>query len=198
MLCRRELITIVTPLSRPGSAKTAASVCLYSVYRKQDRPLFTAALEQTSKMCRPPSSSCVRGRACGLPHPASGLRSRPSVTLHVCVLTGAPRRRRRSRCPPFHAPTPHDVDRLSSGIRREGGGGDSPARRARADGRCTSLVALPSYAHPDRFERATAGYVDRPQTGWGPVIGQERRRVRPMIAPPTFAPPPAIQLRSPT
>ena len=31
--CRRELITIVTPLSRPGSAKTAASVCLYSVYK---------------------------------------------------------------------------------------------------------------------------------------------------------------------
>ena len=37
--CRHELITIVTPLSRPGSAKTAASVCLYSVYRKQERPL---------------------------------------------------------------------------------------------------------------------------------------------------------------
>ena len=31
--CRRKLITIVTPLSRPGSAKTAASVCLYSVYK---------------------------------------------------------------------------------------------------------------------------------------------------------------------
>jgi len=31
--CRRELITIVTPLSRPGSAKTAASVCLYSAYK---------------------------------------------------------------------------------------------------------------------------------------------------------------------
>ena len=36
MLCRRELITIVTPLSQPGSAKTAALVCLYSVYRKQE------------------------------------------------------------------------------------------------------------------------------------------------------------------
>jgi len=57
-------------------------------------------------MCRPPSSGRVRGRAWGLPHPASGWRSRPSVTLHVCVLTGAPRRRRRGRCPPFHAPTP--------------------------------------------------------------------------------------------
>jgi len=33
--CRRELITIVTPRSRPGNAKTAASVGLYSVYRKK-------------------------------------------------------------------------------------------------------------------------------------------------------------------
>ena len=40
----------------------------------------------------------------------------------------------------------------------------------------------PSTLPPDRFEGATAGYVDRPQTGWGPVIGRERRRVRPMIA----------------
>jgi len=60
-------------------------------------------------------------------------------------------------------------------------------------------VALPQLRSPrtlpaDRFERATAGYVDRPQTGWGPVIG----RVRPMIAPPPFAPPLAIQLQSPS
>ena len=32
--CRRELITIVTPLSRPISAKTAASVDLCSVYKR--------------------------------------------------------------------------------------------------------------------------------------------------------------------
>ena len=50
MLCRHELITIVTPLSRPGSAKTAYSVCVYSVYRKQERSLFSAALEQTSNV----------------------------------------------------------------------------------------------------------------------------------------------------
>ena len=55
----------------------------------------------------------------------------------------------------------------------------------------------PCTLHPERFERATAGYVDRPQAGWGPVIGRKRRRVRPMIATPPSRPPPAIQLRSP-
>jgi len=151
-------------------------------------------------MCRPPSSGRVRMRACGLPHPASGWRSRPSVMLHVCVLTGAPRRRRRGRCPPFHAATPRDVDRLSSCPAVSDGRGEAvipwPVVRgpmAVALPWSRSLRTLPT----DGFERATAGYVDRPQTGWGPVIGRERRRVRLMIAPPLFAPPPAIQLRSP-
>jgi len=104
--CRSELITIL-------SAKTAASVCLYSVYRKQERSLFTAALEQTSNvptaiiLPRPTAGLC-------LPYPASGWRSRPSVALHVCVLTGAPRRRRLGRCSPFHAPIPP----ASSGVQR--------------------------------------------------------------------------------
>ena len=62
---------------------------------------------------------------------------------------------------------------------REGGGGDSLARRPRADGRCTSPVSLPCTLPPDGFERATAGYVDRPQTGWGPVIGRERLMITP-------------------
>jgi len=47
----------------------------------------------------------------------------------------------------------------------------------------------PPYPPPDRFEHTTAGYVDHPQAGWGPVIGRERRRVRPMMAPAPFAPP---------
>ena len=71
-LCRHELITIVTPLSRPGSAKTAASVCLYSVYRKQERSLFTAALEQTSNV----PTAIVRPRpTAGLWSPIPGIRS---------------------------------------------------------------------------------------------------------------------------
>ena len=72
MLCRHELITIVTPLRRPGSAKTAASVCLYSVYRKQERSLFTAALEQTSNV----PTSIIRPRpTAGLWSPIPGIRS---------------------------------------------------------------------------------------------------------------------------
>ena len=72
-LCRRELITIVTPLSRPGSAETAALVCLYSVYRKQERSLFTAALEQTSNV----PTTIIR--------PASCRRSRP-LRRAACLL----------------------------------------------------------------------------------------------------------------
>jgi len=105
--CRRELITIVTPLSRPGSAETAASVCLYSVYRKQERSLFTAALEQTSNV----PTAIVRPRpTAGLWSPIPSIRlasaSLHRVALHVCILTGVPRCRRPGRCPPFHVPIP--------------------------------------------------------------------------------------------
>ena len=113
-------------------------------------------------MCRPPSGR-VRRRACGLPYPASGRRSHPSVALHVCFLTGAPRRRRPGRCSPFHAPIPP----ASSGIRRwGGGGGDSPALHPGTDGRCASPVTLPVLGNWC-FGRATANYVDRPQASLG-------------------------------
>jgi len=82
------------------------------------------------QMCRQPSSGRVRRRACGLPYPASGRRS-----LHV---GSAPRRRRPGRCSPFHAPIPPAF----SSVRR-GRGGDSPACRPGADGRCASPVTLP-------------------------------------------------------
>ena len=75
--CRHELITIVTPLSRPGSAKTAASVCLYSVYRKQERSLFTAALVQTSNV----PTAIIR------PRPTAGLWSpTPSIRSAIASL----------------------------------------------------------------------------------------------------------------
>jgi len=114
-------------------------------------------------MCRLPSSGRVRRRACGLPYPASGRRSR-SVALHVCFLTGAPRRRRPGRCSPFHAPIPP----ASSGVRR-GGGGDSPARRPVADGRCASPVTLP---------RTPAVLLIVRRRRWGPVIDRPPSRPR--------------------
>ena len=95
-------------------------------------------------MCRPPSTGRVQRRTCGLPYPASGRRSRPSVALHVCFLTGAPRRRRPGRCPPFHAPIPPATStNCHCPAASDGGGGDSPARRPGADGRCASPVTLP-------------------------------------------------------
>ena len=80
--CRRELITIVKPLSRPGSAKTADSVCLYSVYRKQERSLFTATLEQTSNV----PTAIIR------PRPTAGLWSPiPSIRSAMASLCRAAR-----------------------------------------------------------------------------------------------------------
>ena len=141
-LCRHELITIVTPLSRPGSAKTAASVCLYSVYRKQERSLFTAALEQ---MCRAPSSN--GGPVVSYTQHPVGNRVSPSrcTSAFLQVRHGA---RDAAAARRFTRPPLRHINRLSSGVRREGGGDDSPARRPRADGRCTSPVALPPYPPP--------------------------------------------------
>ena len=144
-------------------------------------------------MCRPPSSGRVRGRACCLPYPASGRQWRPSVALHVCFLTGAPRRRRDpAAARRFTRPSPRDVDRLSSGVRREGGEAVIPRPVVRRP----MAVALLRSLSPNRFERATAGYVDRPQAAMesrhrpGTAPGPARDRPSP------FAPPPAIQLRS--
>ena len=105
-------------------------------------------------MCRPLSSGRVRQRACGLPYPASGRRSRPSV---------APQHRRPGRCLLFHAPIPP----ASSGVRRGGGGSDSPAHRPGADSRCASPVTLPRTLPTGRVGCATAGYVDRLQAAMG-------------------------------
>jgi len=59
-------------------------------------------------------------------------------------------------------------------------------------------VVLPrscSPVSPGRFGRATADYVDRLQAALGPVIGRERRRVRPVIAPPPDDPTPITQVK---
>jgi len=82
-------------------------------------------------------------------------------------LTGAPRRWRPGRCPPFHVPTPPATSTDCPAASNGGGGGDSPTHRPGADVRCASPVMLPPYHPPGRFERATADYVDRPQAAMG-------------------------------
>jgi len=156
---------------------------------KKPFPIGSADQPKSDPKQQPIVFEYTEKRHCGLPYPASGQRSRPSVALHVCLLTGAPRRQRPGHCPLFHAPIPPVTPRRRPATSK-GVGGDSLAHRPMA-------VALPESRSPvpppSHFRRATAGYADRPQAGWGLVIG----RVRLMIAPPPFAPPPAIQLRSP-
>ena len=79
----------------------------------------------------------------------------------------------------FTRTSPRDVDQLSA-TSDGGGGGDSPACRLGADGRCASPVALPRYPPP-------AMLIIRRRC-WGPIVGRERRRVRSVIAPPLRAP----------
>jgi len=134
-------------------------------------------------MCRLPSFGRVRRRACGLPYPASGQRSRPSVALHVCFLTGAPQNRRPGRCSQFHAPIPP----ASSGVRR---GGEAVISRPVVRG--LIAVVLPQSRSPiphGRFGHATADYVDRPQAALGSRHRPGMTQVRSVIAPPPFAPP---------
>ena len=115
--CRRELITTVTPLSRPGSAKTAASVCLYSVYRKQERSLFTAALEQTSNV---PTAIVRPCPTAGLWSPTPGIQSaiaslRRAARLLFDRCASVPETRSLPAISRAHPA--RDVDRLFSGVR---------------------------------------------------------------------------------
>ena len=126
------------------------------------------------------------------PRPTAGLWSPISAMASLCRAA----RLRFDRCAtaPETRPLPavsrahpsRDVDRLSSGVRREGVIPRPVVRgpMAVALPRSRSPCTLP----PDGFERATAGYVDRQQTGWGPVIGRERCRVRLVIASPPSRP----------
>jgi len=162
--CCRELITIVTPLSRSGSAKTAASVCLYSVglYRKQERSLFTAALEQTSNV----PTAIIRPRpTAGLWSPIPSNRSaiaslRRAARLLFDRCTTAPETRPLPAVSRAHPPpaTSTDCPAVSDG-------GEAVIPRPVVRG--PMAAALPrSRSHvssPGRFGRTTAGNVDRPQ-----------------------------------
>ena len=107
------------------------------------------------------------------PTPASGRRSRPSVALRCTSAFWQVATALESRLLPAvsRAHTTRDVDRLSSGVRPEG-----EAVISRPVVRGPMAIALPRsrspVPSPGRFGHTTAGYVDRPQAGWGPVIGR--------------------------
>ena len=99
------------------------------------RPLQSASIgnKKSTEISadRPATSDCGLGvsrtRRLG-----AGWRSRPSVTLHVCVSTGAPRCRRPSHCPPFCVPI-RPRRRPIVQWHLTGVGGDFPAHRPGAD-----------------------------------------------------------------
>ena len=100
--------------------------------------------------------------------------NRVSVALHVCFLTGAPRRRRRGCCPPFHARIPPATSTDCPAV-SDGRGVVIPRPVVRGP----IAVALPRSRSPRPFWARNC----RPM-----LIVQERRRVRPMIAPPPSRP----------
>jgi len=107
------------------------------LYRKQEKSLFTVALEQTSNVSTARdvgrSSGRVRRRACGFPIPIPGVLSAIAFPHRVPSHgAGDPVSARR-----FTRPSSRNVDRLFSG--------DSAAHRPWADGRCASPVALILY-----------------------------------------------------
>jgi len=141
-------------------------------------------------MCRPPSSGRARRRACGLPHPASGQRSRPSVALHVCVLTGAPWRRRPGPACRFTCPS---IPRRRLTVQRcpmGGGGGDS-----RPIVRGPMAVAFPSRAPP---VPSTPTVLGAPLPAMLMSAGGDGVRHRPEMAPGPPGDRPYLPLRAPT
>ena len=112
-------------------------------------------------MYRPPSSSHIRRRACGLPCPASGRRSRLSVVLHACFLTGAASAPETRPLLAVSCAYPSRVQRRPTG----------EAVIPRPIVRGPMAVVLPwscfPVPPPGRFGLATADYVDRPQVAMG-------------------------------
>jgi len=136
----------------------AASVCLYSVYRKQERSLFTAALEQTSSV----PTTIIR------PRPTAGLWSPiPSI---LSAIASPP-----SRCTSAFWQVRHGAGdpAAARGFTRPSlprpTGGDAVIPRPIVRG--PMVVVLPRSRSPvlppGRFGRATTDYVDRPQAALG-------------------------------
>jgi len=158
---------------------------------KKPFPIGSADQPKSDPKQQPIGFEYTEKRHCGLPYPASGQRSRPSVALHVCLLTGAPRRQRPGHCPLFHAPIPPVTPRRRPATSK-GVGGDSLAHRPMA-------VALPESRSPVPppaiFGAPLPAMLLVSRRWWGPVIGREWRRIRPVIAPRAGDPTPIRQVK---
>ena len=142
--CRRVLITSYTTASARQCKCGRFSLPPYS---KQERPLFTAALEQTSNMpiARDVglSSGRIRWRASGLPYPASGRWSGNPTPPSVSSLSPSQSAFQHMHQGTETRPLPaikRDDDQLSSGIRL--GGGFPGLSSGEPIGHCASPVAL--------------------------------------------------------
>ena len=120
------------------------------------------------------------------PRPTAGLWS-PMTGIRLAI--ASLRRAARllfDRCATAPETRPLAVSRAHpSRVQRRptGGGGDSPARRPGADGRCASPVTLPRTSPPAVLGVPLPTMLIVRRRRWGPVIGRERRWVRPVIAP---------------
>ena len=119
------------------------------------------------------------------PRPTAGLWSPiPGIWLAIASLRRAARLLF-DRCATAPETRPLAVSRAHpSRVQRRptGGGGDSPARRPGADGRCASPVTLPR-TPPAVLGVLLPTMLNVCRRRWGPIIGRERRRVRPVTPP---------------
>ena len=144
------------------------------LYRKLERSLFTAALEQTSNVLTSRNVGRSRRRASGLPTRRpdddrdsplpSPLRHLPSLRFDTCATV--PKIRPLPAVKRAHPPGACDDNQLSSGIRR--GGCDSSANRPlRYSGRAPPVPSPRTCHHRP---------CDRPQVAMGSGIQLRLRR----------------------
>ena len=156
------------------------------LYSKQERSLFTAALEQTSNVPTARDvgrlSGRIRRRACGLLYPGGRSAIASPVAFPACVSTRVPRRRRPGHSPPI-------VQR-----RPTGGGGRRRFPSPSSWGRWpfASPVALPC-TRPGHFVTFWARHRRLCRLSAGcdgvPTPAQERCRVPASDCPPPFRAP---------
>jgi len=154
------------------------------------RPLCLYREQERALRCRP---IAWLHTTAGLGSPmGAGRQSCPPVAIHICVLTGAPWRRRPGHCPPA---TSTDCPAASDGGE---GHGDSLARCPGTDQPLCSPGRAPSEALSGHFATFGARHHRLCRSSAGgdgvPASAGNSVRDRPAIDPPAFAPLPVIQL----